>query len=1515
MSKEIIEIQNDKSDNPTGWESVAEMAEDGAGKGMESLADEPSFGEHMARQERGKIAGFLGEMREKLSSTVREEMTRRQVERVRGLSGRPGGAAKIARLIRSGKIDFSQEQVRGAYIDTVISDASNYSVDTLIRMGMTIDEIAGNERMRGLTAGAFKEVVEDVIKRRGGDATEEELYDGYGDNLSSFDMLRVGGNGLSHNYSSDHPPTLGNMGYSMKLLEKIAENEEGVKQLTEGLDIQQFGDILIKRTLKGLANYNWGEDEYNYSNRTSDEGIEEQIEEHRSRLMLLRKLGYKLKFGDGGMDLESLFDCGLDVEAIFRAQRNAQTIGIIDEKAVNEMCDHEKNRLFEYAKNPDGYGGRPLILIDDSLIANSDNKFFQKMKEYSTEFGGDAVGFIIDQVHDVYMEDLKHTKENGEEMYDFSKLLSEDGELGQRFFESTLIMRRAFEQEGGFEIGEVIRKLYARNIEKLSEVDGLHHIVGAIKTWDKIRDKNGDADIDMRKNFMDFVSNEYHDADQVPYYGDDDRWEKMFDESGPTKRFYEKILLNSKCGGNLIECIDEKWREQYTPAEVSYMEFKDHEMYEKLVMTSGFFYGGVESINNLFDEEGPNENFVNKCVAMAPFILADYPEIFLKTPNGAKSLAEKLFSMGGEGRRKLGSHSEIKVFMSEEEQKYLEFLTNPKSGDSKIIEELSNEDIRKYFDGNGPKPEFYQFLFGNGEFDVLNAYSDDLDDDVLDEKQRHVIKTFGEVDNRLRDVYKEIFKGGCEDYSIEGIDAVDGLLRQLAVSNADEIVKHPVEFARALLVGAEGGGAKELMDKYEKIEEIFVHNNLPYVGKVFSTYNIVFTDKALEKWRPGVTKRGDLGRVPENSRRGILWNDLLKAAIGSNDKSLREYLDSLKEGSALAERLLSEDVPESEFSDDEIGILNEYAEHLDTLYSNTKRGRQEQELEAMSVFDKVRYYSLKFSAEERRQVPDIIVRNFASGLGFKTLDELTEYMDKVVEDANDRNREAALRGEFKLESGDLIKSVDVEFLGNLLQGGVVCKEFLNGEMPSDSTPLDADLGVMPVGVSGSISEMVEHKNETNAFGAMHCMLVMKGDDNEGGRGRFKFEHEMGGYDPWKYEVWENGGENHGVRVGFPSTEIDYIVYDRINGDMYGDLERMKFEMVRSGLYIPVVDRYTEEVVFAPDDYDKMREERMGGLEEYSEIPYKFADERGVVDGFSLPEYRIGETVIPSTTELVEGAARNREEVDEKRGAIIRQVMMPVLTEFGLTYEDEISSNLFKGRAEVIDTGSTGRYSNAPHDGDFDFMMKLDKEIKDGARLGEIREALLDRMNLTPEQRAHAVQNGNIRATDVKIEGLDELVDIDVTFARRTAKVDYSTDMALNEYYEAMREQSPEKAVEVVANVVYAKKLLKVNGVYKPSRRDSNQGGLGGVGIENWVIQNGGSFEAAARSFMRVADECGDNFDLFKEKYSVFDFGENHKTDAKAAHDNFVVGNMNAVGYGKMRVALKEFLDKLDSDRG
>ena len=95
-------------------------------------------------------------------------------------------------------------------------------------------------------------------------------------------------------------------------------------------------------------------------------------------------------------------------------------------------------------------------------------------------------------------------------------------------------------------------------------------------------------------------------------------------------------------------------------------------------------------------------------------------------------------------------------------------------------------------------------------------------------------------------------------------------------------------------------------------------------------------------------------------------------------------------------------------------------------------------------------------------------------------------------------------------------------------------------------------------------------------------------------------------------------------------------------------------------------------------------------------------------------------------------------------------------------------------------------------------------------------------------------------------------------------------------------------------------------MYKPNHSPESQGGLGGVGIENWVLQNGGSFYEACKSFCDTATEHGSvvPFEKFVQKYKIYDFGVNFYNNN---HDEFVRHNMDNEGYKRMYKAVKEYV--------
>lgn len=238
--------------------------------------------------------------------------------------------------------------------------------------------------------------------------------------------------------------------------------------------------------------------------------------------------------------------------------------------------------------------------------------------------------------------------------------------------------------------------------------------------------------------------------------------------------------------------------------------------------------------------------------------------------------------------------------------------------------------------------------------------------------------------------------------------------------------------------------------------------------------------------------------------------------------------------------------------------------------------------------------------------------------------------------------------------------------------------------------------------------------------------------------------------------------------------------------------------------------------------------------------------------------------------------------------------------------------LLPGFIEFIDTGSTGRGTNVPGDGDFDFSVKVDRSIIDTReRMEEFRSALRDVLAIRSEHKDCSLEepNGNFRYKKVQIDGVEMPLDIDITFMQKSENVSYSTDMAVKDRLQGLKSNDPEAYKSVIANIIVAKEMLKKEGIYKKKNSDkaTEYGGFGGVGVENWILQNGGSFVKAMETFLEASQRAQD-FTEFKEIYPIFDFGQNHMSKGYS-HDSFITG-LSEVGYEKMKGKFKEFIAEL-----
>lgn len=742
-----------------------------------------------------------------------------------------------------------------------------------------------------------------------------------------------------------------------------------------------------------------------------------------------------------------------------------------------------------------------------------------------------------------------------------------------------------------------------------------------------------------------------------------------------------------------------------------------------------------------------------------------------------------------------------------------------------------------------------------------------------------VITAYSKIqDVELQKAFKEYVIEFGTNIDVEKIEYVSEVLSRLSLSNSSEIFTFRKEIATQILK------SNNPLESLSKIEDVFIRNNIPAVGKIYSCFEILHPDFQgfdfeISTISPVLKKSSTM------SKKVIVFSDLIKSSFGSNNRSVNVYLKNIEFGSSLYESIKSGQIQFDSLGETEMRELNTFCSHLATLYNNTMNAKKNNETFKSTgyVLTDIIELSKKLSPDGTLDynLADRAIRIFCGFTGIDTLEQAKEYIERKVKTADSRNRNAS-SSDMILEQGDFIKGIGgIKYLRNILQNGSVSKEFLGSSASSDNTPLDTDISMI-MSSDGTISEKM---NATAASSYGPIWFVLKNDDRfittRTSSEIFEAKRDMS-----KMEVFYTGvlGPGHyGIRTGFASSEINYIVIDNYD-------PRVGLEIAMNGFYIPVANR-EGKIVFTPKDYDELRT-KMSGLSYFDENNYTFS-----------------ENLITEETEyFAQQIEQSNYEVQAKREKI-NSVIKKSLEELGLHLKTSIDGDLTEGFVELIDTGSTGRGTNKPGDGDFDFMMRLDRTIlSNPTRLSELKQTIL--RNLGRENSSELTGNGDFRLKGVPI-GTDMSVDIDITFTEKTDNVSYSTDMALQDRLATIQRNDPEKYKYVVANILLAKQVLKKAEAYKPNRGEIPQGGLGGVGIENWILQNGGSFIDAARSFVEAAD--GKSFSEFQSTYQIWDFGDNHLAERRGhyVHDNFVANNMSEAGYQKMVEALKEYLKSME----
>ena len=858
-----------------------------------------------------------------------------------------------------------------------------------------------------------------------------------------------------------------------------------------------------------------------------------------------------------------------------------------------------------------------------------------------------------------------------------------------------------------------------------------------------------------------------------------------------------------------------------------------------------------------------------------------------------------------------------------------------------------------YVEDEALTDEIIKAAYDNGFWDLKNNNKNNEAIPIIIAKLRKMIE-LKHYKNKNTDKMIEHIKKRFFDLTEDKIAELYSLYKRSELTNSEEAYK-----LRDQIID----GALEQDDPLEvfaKIEKIFEKNNLPLFAKIYkcfetlypnfnkSTFNFdknsrispdLLNANPLEKRMAYLRRNGS----DRDIRMQMVFNDLLKISICSADRSLIDYMNNIKVGNDLyLDIVLGKRTFES-LTFEEKNVLDIFSSHLEVLQENKTQSKN-MTLDNLSLLDKIRVLSKEFSPTDRHSLPDRIIRSFAYYAGFDSFESLNNYIIDSYKKAERFGESNAIKRQtFSFEDGDLLRCIgNIDALEASLDIGNVCKEFLGplkGTSDSDMTPLDIDFSLINTanGMKKTIYSCISGTPTGFGFGNIY-LVTDKNNPN------IRITRDNNGnidtsYDPMKLEVFSTedlSGVNAvrwGARTGYSLvTDVDYIIYKKnfeINSlkpynedgtvnyvnqtsDVYDDLIRLKMLLAKKGIYKPVYD-FTGKLVFTKKEYDTIRS-KLDGISYYKIIT---EEEKA---------YPLADTSLlyfPGIEELATEMQQDRSKQQEKRKIITDKIKEILVSSLGATQiNDTILNDLSQGNIDLLETGSTSRGTNVPGDADYDFMTRVGRNDLNNTA------AVIRDLNSLFSPQTNISHDNRFRGKDIKLDGIEEPIDIDISFTQKRDKVDYSTDTCLSDLLRTIEKEYPEQFPLVKANIVYAKKILKAGKAYKSRRSSEAEGGLGGIGVEYWILQNGGSFINAVNSFLAQAVKDGNiiPYEEFKDKYQVWDFGKNHEpkeikigsserlgSSEKIVfpYDEFVSCNMSKEGYLKMTKTLLEFKKKYE----
>ena len=372
---------------------------------------------------------------------------------------------------------------------------------------------------------------------------------------------------------------------------------------------------------------------------------------------------------------------------------------------------------------------------------------------------------------------------------------------------------------------------------------------------------------------------------------------------------------------------------------------------------------------------------------------------------------------------------------------------------------------------------------------IIPLFNDSENFKIANYNRMKVIITYSKIqDVKLQKMFKEYVMEFGTNIDIEKIEYVSEILSRLSLSNSSEIFTFRKELATQILK------SNNAFETLSKIEDIFIKNNIPTVGKIYSCFEILHPDFKGFDFENSSMISPILKKSSTTSKKIIVFSDLIKASFGSNNRSVNKYLKNIESGYNLYKSIKSGQIQLDSLGETEMRELNTFCSHLATLYNNTMKAKiNDQTFKSTgNVLTDILELSKRLSPDGTLDynLADRVIRMFCGFTGIDTLEQAKEYIERKIKTADSRNRNAAM-SDMELEKGDFIKGIgNITFLRNILQNGSVSKEYLGSSAGSDATPLDTDISKI-ISSDGTTSDKI---NGTIAAGYGPIWFVLKNDD-------------------------------------------------------------------------------------------------------------------------------------------------------------------------------------------------------------------------------------------------------------------------------------------------------------------------------------------------------------------------------------------------------------------------------------